>query len=171
MAADVESGTPQRGVRLGIDVGKVRIGVARSDPAGILATPVRTIRRRPDRSCAREIATIASEESAVEVIVGLPSHLSGKEGASATDARQYARQLADACAPIPVRLVDERLTTVSAHQALHAAGRSSRTHRGVVDQVAAVMILQNALDTMSRSGTSVGERVGTRPGTSGGKAT
>src|SRR5690606_3820345 len=118
----------RRGVRLGIDVGTVRIGVARSDPHGLLATPVRTI-TRTDKGRGvdgiGDIAEIAAQEEAMEVFVGLPRHLSGREGASADLARRYAESLA-AALPIPVRLIDERLTTVSAHQAMRASGRSGR---------------------------------------------
>lgn len=151
-----------RGVRLGVDVGTVRIGVARSDPDGLVATPVETVARAasdpavvtpPDVA---RIVEIVGEESAVVVYVGLPRSLSGAEGSSARAVRDYSVTLARAVAPVPVRLVDERMTTVSAHQALHASGRSGRKHRAVVDQVAAVMILQSALDTERSSGSRGG---------------
>lgn len=131
------------GVRLGIDVGTARIGVARSDPHAVLATPVETVRRGAG-DLAR-IAEIASEYEAIELVVGLPIALSGRETASTGDARGFALELA-ARVDVPVRLVDERLSTVSAHSALRASGRTSRTSRSVVDQVAAVIILQHALD-------------------------
>jgi len=131
------------GVRLGVDVGTVRIGVARSDPHGMIATPVETVRRGPG-DLAR-IAELCVEVEAVEVIVGLPIALSGNETASTADARRFALELAKVQGA-PVRLVDERLSSVSANAALRSAGRTSRTSRTVVDQVAAVIILQNALD-------------------------
>ncbi|MDF1479798.1 Holliday junction resolvase RuvX [Leifsonia sp. H3M29-4] len=131
------------GVRLGVDVGTVRIGVARSDPHGMIATPVETVRRGPG-DLAR-IAELCVEVEAVEVIVGLPIALSGNETASTADARRFALELAKVQGA-PVRLVDERLSSVSANAALRSAGRTSRTSRTVVDQVAAVVILQNALD-------------------------
>jgi putative Holliday junction resolvase len=131
------------GVRLGIDVGTVRIGVARSDPHGMIATPVETVRRGPG-DLAR-IAELCVEVEAVEVVVGLPIALSGNETASTADARRFALELAKVQGA-PVRLVDERLSSVSANAALRSAGRTSRTSRTVVDQVAAVIILQNALD-------------------------
>lgn len=147
-----------RGVRLGIDVGDVRVGVARSDRDALLATPVETVSGDRPAQLAR-IAEIAGELAAMSIVVGLPRHLSGAEGRAAATAREYAVELAQACHPVPVRLVDERLTTVSAHQALHTAGRPGRRHREVVDQVAAVMILQAAIDQERRTGHPAGELV------------
>ena len=145
----------RNGVRLGIDVGTVRVGVARSDPHGMLALPVATV-ARGDGDIG-EILRHATEFDAIEAIVGLPLALSGGDTASTADARGFASRLATAAPHLAVRLVDERLTTVSAHQALRASGRNSRTSRPVIDQVAAVIILQHALDG-ERSG-------GARPGT------
>src|SRR5690606_30440363 len=106
----------RHGVRLGLDPGDARIGVARSDPSGMLATPVETV-RRGEGDLAR-IAAILAEEEAVEVIVGLPRSLSGAEGPAAVKAREFAGQLARVVAPVPVRLWDERLTTVTAESML-----------------------------------------------------
>lgn len=131
------------GVRLGVDVGTARIGVARSDPHAMLATPVETVKRGPG-DLAR-IAELAVECAAVEIVVGLPIALSGRETASTGDARLFARELA-AVQGAPVRMVDERLSTVSANSALRASGRTAKNSRSVVDQVAAVIILQHALD-------------------------
>lgn len=131
------------GVRLGVDVGKVRIGVARSDLHGMLATPVETV-ARGDGDLARLVA-ICHELDVFEIIVGLPIALSGNDTASTADARDFAIALAGTVSA-SVRLVDERLTTVSAHSALRASGRSSRGSRTVIDQVAAVILLQHALD-------------------------
>jgi putative Holliday junction resolvase len=136
------------GVRLGIDVGKVRIGVARSDLHGMLATPVETVARGVG-DIARIVA-IVGELEAAEVIVGLPLALSGGDSASTGDARGFAATLAATLA-VPVRLVDERLSTVSAHSAMRASGRNQKQSRPVIDQVAAVIILQHALD-VERSG-------------------
>ena len=136
------------GVRIGVDVGTVRIGVARSDFHGILATPVSTV-PRGDGDVA-ELIRISEEIEAVEVVVGLPIALSGRHTASTDDATRFAGQLAIA-SRLPVRLVDERLSSVSANAALRASGRTSRNSRSVVDQVAAVIILQHALD-FERSG-------------------
>ncbi|GGC82627.1 putative pre-16S rRNA nuclease [Tersicoccus solisilvae] len=152
------------GVRMGVDVGAVRVGVAASDPHLILATPVSTVPR--DTATDSDIAAIVGEireRDAVGVYVGLPRTLAGQEGTSARMAREYAQRLADRLAaprgphepPVEVYLIDERLTTVSAHRSLHAAGLPMKKHRSRVDQVAATGILQQALD---------GLRAGRRPG-------
>ena len=144
------------GTRLGIDVGRVRIGVAHSDPAGILATPVETV-SRGDGDLAR-ILSLVADHGVIEVVVGLPLSLSGGDTASTDDARTFARSLAEA-APVPVRLVDERLSTVTAQGQLRDTGRSTRTSRSVVDQAAAVIILQTALDSERSSGNQPGALV------------
>jgi putative Holliday junction resolvase len=131
------------GIRIGVDVGRARVGVARCDRDGMLATPVETLKR--DTSTVASLAALIAELEPLEVVVGLPISLSGSDTASTTDAREFARSLAEAVA-IPVRLVDERLSTVSAQRALHDAGRRAKGSRPVIDQVAAVIILQNALD-------------------------
>ncbi|MEU4574936.1 Holliday junction resolvase RuvX [Nonomuraea sp. ATR24] len=132
------------GTRLGVDVGSVRIGVARSDPSGMLATPVETVRR--GEGDLDRIAAIAAEHEAVEVVVGLPTSLSGRQGQAAQLAREFAARLAARLAPTPVRLFDERLTTVAAQQGLRASGVRAKKQRGVIDQAAAVVLLQDALD-------------------------
>ena len=131
------------GVRLGIDVGTVRVGVARSDLHGMLATPVETV-ARGDGDIVR-IAELIAELDVIEVIVGLPLALSGQRTASTEDATDFAVRVATAV-EIPVRHMDERLSTVSAQAALRSSGRSSKQGRPVIDQVAAVIILQHALD-------------------------
>jgi len=145
------------GVRLGIDPGDARIGVARSDPSGMLATPVETVRR--GKGDLRRIEQILLEEEAVEVVMGLPRSLSGGEGPSAVKVREFAARLARRVAPVPVRLVDERLTTVSAEAMLRDRGRKGGNRRAVVDQAAAVLILQHALDTERATGAAPGEIV------------
>ncbi len=157
-----------RGARLAVDVGSVRVGLAGSDPDGLIATPVATLARATAKKgrLPADLAQVVHEvqERRVGVVyVGLPMHLSGAEGAASGAARAYAVQLAQAVAPIPVRLVDERMSTVSAHQALHASGRSGRSHRQVVDQAAAVVILQSALDAERATGRRPGERVAVDP--------
>ena len=144
----------RRGVRLGIDVGKARVGVARCDPDGMLAVPVETVPRN-EASVAR-ITALANEYDAFEVLVGLPVSLSGGDTASTADARAFAGELATATGR-PVRLVDERLSTVSAHAALRESGRSQRSSRRIVDQVAAVVLLQQAIDVEKGTGTPAGE--------------
>ncbi|HEU5038171.1 MAG TPA: Holliday junction resolvase RuvX [Nocardioides sp.] len=145
------------GVRLGIDPGDARIGVARSDPSGFLATPVETVRR--GKGDLARLARIAAEEEAVEVVVGLPRSLSGREGPAAAKVREFAAALARRLAPVPVRLVDERMTTVSAEAMLRDQGRKGGKRRAVVDQAAAVLILQHALDTERATGNPPGEIV------------
>lgn len=148
------------GVRLGVDVGSVRVGVAVSDAAGVLASPVTVLKRRPRLDDDLDaLAALVGERSAVEVVVGLPRSMRGDEGAAAQAARSYAVQLAERVAPVPVRLVDERLSTVSAQRDLHAAGRTVRSSRSVVDAAAAVVILQSALDTERAVGRPPGEVV------------
>jgi len=124
----------------------VRIGVAASDPDGILATPVETVRRDRSGKHVRRLAALAAELDAVEVVVGLPRTLADRTGRSAQDAIELAEALARRIAPTPVRLADERLTTVSAQRSLRAAGVRAREQRAVIDQAAAVAILQSWLD-------------------------
>jgi putative holliday junction resolvase len=140
---------PGRGRRLGVDVGTVRIGVATSDPDGILATPVETVardRRKSSDKHVRRLAQLVNELEAVEVVVGLPRTLADRSGSSARDAVELAEQLARRIAPTPVRLSDERLTTVSAQRSLRDAGIRAKGQRAMIDQAAAVGILQNWLD-------------------------
>ena len=144
----------RQGVRVGVDVGKVRIGVARSDLHGMLATPVETVAR--GTGDLERILEIAAEIDAIELIVGLPLSLAGLPTASTDDATGFAARLA-AASDLPVRLVDERLSTVSAHAAMRASGRSTRQSRPVIDQVAAVIIVQHALDSERSAGTPPGE--------------
>ncbi|WP_395658752.1 Holliday junction resolvase RuvX [Nocardioides sp.] len=147
----------RHGVRLGIDPGDARIGVARSDPTGFLATPVETVRR--GKGDLARIAAIAAEEEAVELVVGLPRSLSGREGPAAVKVREFAAALARRVHPIGVRLVDERMTTVSAEAMLRDRGRTGAKRRAVVDQAAAVLILQHALDAERTTGNPPGEIV------------
>jgi putative holliday junction resolvase len=137
---------PGRGRRLGVDVGSVRIGVAVSDPDGILATPVETVRRdRTDRHI-RRLKALVTELDVVEVVVGLPRTLADRSGSAAEDATALADELAPRITPVPVRLADERLTTVAAQRSLREAGIRAKGQRSVIDQAAAVGILQNWLD-------------------------
>lgn len=144
-------------MRLGIDPGEARIGVASSDPSAFLATPVETV-GCGDGDLDR-LAALVEEHAAVLVYVGLPRSLSGGEGPAAGRVREFAVELAARVAPVPVRLYDERLSTVSAEGLLREQGRKGRKRRAVVDQVAAVVILQAALDTERSRGTLPGEEV------------
>ncbi len=147
----------RRGVRIGVDVGKVRVGVARSDLDGQLAVPVETLAR--DAGDIAAIADFVDEYDALEVLVGLPISLSGQEGPAAVQARIYAQELAVAVAPVPVRLVDERLSTVQAQRGLLAAGKTTRQSRSVLDQAAAVIIVQHALEAERVAGRPTGTTV------------
>jgi putative pre-16S rRNA nuclease len=155
----------RQGVRLAVDVGTVRIGVARSDPGGVLATPLTVLASGPGAKAAlarAELARMAASEGAIEVIVGLPTSLSGREGVAAHSAREFAADLAGRLAPIPVRLVDERFTTTEAHDALRRSGRDARARRHVVDAAAAAVLLQAALDAERATGRPAGQLVPAR---------
>ncbi|WP_353113659.1 Holliday junction resolvase RuvX [Microbacterium sp.] len=144
----------RRGVRLGIDVGKARVGVARCDPDGMLAVPVETV-PRDERSIDR-VAELCADWDPLEVVVGLPVNLRGEETPSTTDAREFAAEVRSRTGRA-VRLVDERLSTVTAHAALRSSGRSQKKSRSIVDQVAAVVLLQHAVDTEKSTGAPTGE--------------
>lgn len=148
--------TLRKGVRLGVDVGTVRVGVARCDPDGILTMPVETLRRADDGSDIDRLARFIDEYQAIEVIVGLPRHLRGGEGISAKGARRYARRIKNLRPDVRVALVDERLSSNQAHQRLRESGVPEREHRRVVDQVAAQIILEQALEEERMSGREPG---------------
>jgi putative Holliday junction resolvase len=142
-------------VRLAVDPGTVRIGVARSDPDGVLATPLTVVKR--GKGDLDALASLAEAEQAMEILVGLPRSLSGREGAAAVTARQFALALATRVAPLPVRLFDERFTTSTAHDALRAA--------------AAAVLLEAALESERRTGDAPGQLVSPRPGSGTGTGT
>jgi putative Holliday junction resolvase len=150
------------GVRLAIDLGSARIGVARSDRDGLLASPLATVRRGDGDLDA--LAGLAAADDVIEVIVGLPIGLSGREGRAAADARMFAGRLARRVAPVPVRLVDERFTTVIAHDALRRGGSDARARRPRVDRAAATLLLQGALDMERSTGRPGGELVASASG-------
>ncbi|WP_022880835.1 Holliday junction resolvase RuvX [Gryllotalpicola ginsengisoli] len=143
------------GIRIGVDVGTVRIGVSRSDPSGFLASPFETVARSDDGADVARIAAVVAEHEAIEVIVGLPLSLSGRSTRSTEDAEEFAARLA-AAVTVPVRLVDERLSTVTATAALRQGGRNTKKSRTVVDQSAAAVILQHALDAERSTGRAAG---------------
>lgn len=143
-------------MRLAVDLGSVRIGVAACDPSGLLAFPLETVRRGAgdlDR-----LAALASEHEVLEVLLGLPRGLSGREGEAARLVRDFADGLARAV-PCPVRLVDERLSTVTAGAQMRAAGVNAKKGRSAIDQAAAVVFLQAALDSERANGNAPGEPV------------
>jgi putative Holliday junction resolvase len=131
---------------MGVDVGTVRVGVALSDPTGTLASPLETLKRAKDGSDLDRLVALVVEHEVSEVVVGEPVHLSGASGASAADAAAYAQALADRIPDVPVQLIDERLSTVTAASHLREGGIDSRKQRSVIDQAAAVVILQSFLD-------------------------
>ncbi|NWF30737.1 Holliday junction resolvase RuvX [Streptomyces sp. PKU-EA00015] len=151
--------TMRRGRRLAIDVGDARIGVASCDPDGLLATPVETVPGRDIPAAHRRLRQLVEEYEPIEVVVGLPRSLSGGEGPAAKKVRGFAQTLAQGIKPVPVRLVDERMTTVTATQGLRASGVKSKKGRSVIDQAAAVVILQNALESERASGIAPGEGI------------
>ena len=138
------------GIWLAVDVGSVRVGVARSDPRGVLAVPVSTLRRDPrGGSDLSELVRLVGEYEAAGVVIGLPRTLADREGRAAALARAYGGDLAARVAPVPVEYLDERLTTVTAQRKLLQNGVRSRAGRSVIDQVAAVELLQHWLDIRS----------------------
>ena len=148
--ADTSGDSHRKGVRLGVDVGTVRVGVAMSDPHGVLATPVTTLARSATGGTdLAALAALVEEHEVVEVVVGLPKTLRGSDGPAVTAARAYGSALAAKIAPVPVVYVDERLTTVSADRQLSEAGVRGKARRKVIDQVAAIRILQNRLDNLA----------------------
>lgn len=149
----------RRGRRLAVDVGDARIGVASCDPDGLLATPVETVPGRDAPAARRRLAQLVAEYEPLEVVLGLPRSLSGQEGPAAAKVREFAVLLAREVAPVPVRLVDERMSTVTAAQGMRASGVSARKGRGRIDQAAAVVILQSALEAERGTGRAPGQCV------------
>ena len=148
------------GVRLACDVGSVRIGIARSDATGMLAVPLDAVAAGDDS--VEAVRALVAEWEAIEVVVGLPLHLSGQEGPSSAAARKWAALLAERLT-VPVRLIDERLSTVQAQRGMQAAGRSTRQSRSGIDSASAVIVLQAALDQEQATGAIPGQRVAGAP--------
>jgi putative Holliday junction resolvase len=125
---------------LGIDYGDARIGIAASDPVGIMAHPVETIHRHQQDPLAR-ISAIIQQRQIKTIVIGLPCHLDGREGESALKARRFAEQLQALHPQIPLHFVDEAYSTVSAAAKLHEAGKNAKKQKSLIDQAAAVEIL------------------------------
>jgi putative Holliday junction resolvase len=156
VSEDVASGAP-RGVWLGVDVGSARVGVARSDPGGLLATPVQTLARdRRHQSDLDQLAALVGRAEAVGVVIGLPRTLAGRDGQAVIAARDYGAELARRVKPTPVVYVDERMTTVLAQRNLTTSGVRGRQKRSLIDQAAAVEILQSYLDRRRSMGGDTG---------------
>jgi len=144
------------GRRLAIDVGKVRIGVAASDFHGILASGLATIQRTDDQSqTVTALVKLVVEVEPIEIYVGLPISLSGANNESTKDAVGLARALAQEVT-VSIRFIDERLSTVTATSALRASGRDSKSGRQIIDQIAATVILEQALDIEKLNGSVPG---------------
>lgn len=140
------------GRRLAVDVGKVRVGLAISDFHGILASPLQNVARQAeDSETIGLILQAIADESILEIYVGLPVAMSGNSTASTADAISIATALAEASS-MPVFMIDERLTTVSATAALRSSGKNSKDGRKVIDQIAATMILEQALAIEKNTG-------------------
>lgn len=136
---------------LGIDLGEARIGVAVSDELGMLAHPVETIVVKETADPLGRVVQLATEKDVGHVIIGLPKNMDGTTGAAAEKVRAFADKLREKLT-CPVRLWDERLTTVAAQRYLHDAGRNAKQSRAVIDQVAAQIILQGWLDSQAALG-------------------
>ncbi|MBP8919591.1 MAG: Holliday junction resolvase RuvX [Micropruina sp.] len=144
----------RRGVRLALDWGKARIGVAACDPDGTLAYPVETV---PTASASRRLPQLIAEHEPIEVLIGLPRTLAGTEGPAAVHVRGQVAALVAAHPQLGWRFTDERMTTVTASRRLHSAGRDTRRQRAVIDQAAAVAILEQALAAERSTGRPPGE--------------
>lgn len=147
--------TFRRGRRLGIDVGDARIGVAVSDPDGMLATPVETVPAGP--TAQQRLVELVRDLDIFECVVGLPLGLSGREGPAAVKVRAFCADLLTAIDPVDIRLFDERMTTVTADSILRERGHKGKAKRSVIDQAAATVILQTALDAERTRGSAPGE--------------
>lgn len=134
---------------MAVDPGSARVGIALSDPLGIVAQPHSTLAAEPLQTLPERLAALARSLEAEELVVGLPYRMDGSEGPEAKAARALARDLRHA-SRLPVSLVDERLTSVAAERSLLAGGRRRRDRRRLSDQVAAALILQTHLDRTSR---------------------
>jgi putative Holliday junction resolvase len=143
--ADETGAVPAPPRYLGLDVGDRRIGVAVSDALGLTAQPVLTLHRTGRRADMRSLLRLLRKHGCAAIVVGNPLYMSGDLSPQAIKTQEFARRLGDESG-LPVHLWDERLTTTEAHRHLHAAGRAGIDHRAVVDQVAAVLILQGFLD-------------------------
>ena len=152
-----------RGVRFGVDVGSVRIGVAKCDPDGMLATPLETI--AAGETAIPKIIDLITEHAPIAVYVGNPLSLNGQVTQSTIEASEFALALVSAISSHPeigeieVRLIDERLSTVSAQRGLHEVGRTQKSSREVIDQAAAIIILEHALESEKRQGDFAGKEV------------
>lgn len=148
------------GRKLALDIGRARVGIAISDAAGILASPSESIARLADDSeTVKEILQLVIDNEIVELYIGDPVSLSGEQTSSTADARNFAALLQSATS-LPVRLVDERLTTISAARNLRESGKDARASKSFIDSASAVVILESVLQTERVSARSAGRAVG-----------
>ena len=138
----------QRGRRIAFDYGDVRIGVAVSDPDSILSSPLTTL-KATDKNLSSQISQIITEIEPVTIYVGRPSLLSGNDGAATDKALEFASLLAT-ITQVPVEMIDERMSTISASRNLREAGRSAKESKDAIDMAAAVAILEFAIDIEKR---------------------
>lgn len=139
---------PTSGALLGLDLGTKTIGLALSDPARRLATPLTTIRRSKFTADAKELLTVAAEHRVVGLVLGLPVNMDGTEGPRAQATRAFARNLGK-LTELPIGLWDERLSTAAAERYLLAADVSRARRAKVIDQHAAAFILEGALTRLA----------------------
>lgn len=132
---------------LGVDFGRARIGLAISDELGLLAHPLETVPAARLEAAAKRVAEVAREKEVARVVLGMPRHMNGDLGAAAAEVNAFADKLRPLL-QCEIVLWDERLTTTAANRALRDAGQKTRRTRGVVDQVAAQIILQGYLDSV-----------------------
>ena len=148
------------GRRLAIDVGKVRIGIAASDQHSILDSGIETVQRTSDlQSSLIRIQEIIGEVQPIEIYIGLPISMKGESTESTRDAIEFAKKLAGS-SEIPIRFIDERMTTISAANSLKLSGRSSKSGRKVIDQIAATVILEQAIEIEKLTGSMPGLALG-----------
>jgi len=148
------------GRKLAIDIGRARLGIAISDLSGILSSPLDSVRRIADDSeTIKEILKIVADNEVQEIYVGDPVSLSGEITTSTDDARNFASLLQSTTA-IPVRLIDERLTTVTAARNLRDSGKNAKTSKSLIDSASAVVILEAVLQVERVSGEAAGRSVG-----------
>ena len=147
------------GVRFALDLGSVRIGVARCDATGTLASPHTVWQVSDESTLLAQISEIINEYEPIEFIVGLPTDMRGEQGIAALGVREQAKALQSRFPDVTWRLVDERLTTAAARKQLAASGYSSRTDKKLIDAAAAVVLLEDSLEAERRQGVPPGEVV------------
>ena len=147
----------RKGIRYAIDYGDQRIGLAKSDVDAIMAVPVATIKN--DEFALKNLLEHLNETGYLDIYIGLPKHLSGVLGQSALKAQEFARKLSAEIDVDSIRMLDERLTTTSASARLQESGVNTRNQKSIIDQAAAVELLEFALDSEKRTGNIPGLKI------------